>query len=68
MLHLNQYQSYLIAVPKTERRYTEGIPKAERRMSISLLNIKRFTPNLSLCIIRNENEKISKFGNEKIWK
>ena len=63
MLHLNQCQSYLITVPKTERRHTEGRAKGERRMGISLLNIKRFTPNLSLCIIRNENEKISKFGN-----
>ena len=54
---------------KAYRRQSEGWAKESQRagaaeyVTISLLNIKRFTPNLSLCIIRNENEKISKFGN-----
>ena len=51
---IKSFSKQLGATLEEKRRYAEGRAKGERRISVTLLNIKRFKPISSLCIIRNK--------------
>ena len=55
--HPNNELITIKTLSKPAWSHLEGRAKGERTISVTLLNIKHFNPNPSLCIIRNENSK-----------
>ena len=58
---IKSFSKQLGAALEEKRRYAEGRAKGERRISVTLLNIKHFKSIPSLYIIRNKNPKTPHF-------
>ena len=58
---IKSFSKQLGAALEEKRRYAEGRAKGERRISVTLLNIKYFKSISSLYIIRNKNPKTPHF-------
>ena len=58
---IKSFSKQLGAALEEKRRYAEGRAKGERRISVTLLNIKHFKSISSLYIIRNKNPKTPHF-------